>query len=72
MEFGGLLKFLQLLQSAEAAGYVTERDVRRKRLRVEGIFRFFSGFFARAFLLRGVGDVLRMTFRRDKNGAREQ
>jgi hypothetical protein len=105
MEFGGLLKFLELLQSTEAAGHVTERDVGRKRLRVECIFRFFSGvrsglifpgfdlrailrrknlgtlqiffgvnvleffllrFFAGAFLLGCIGNVLRVTFRREK------
>jgi hypothetical protein len=43
MELGGLLKFLEFLQSTETAGHVTERDIRRKRLRVEGVLWFFFG-----------------------------
>ena len=41
MEFGGLLKFLEFLQPAETAGHVTERDVGRKRFRVESVLGFF-------------------------------
>ena len=42
MEVGGLLKFLQLLQPAETSGNVAKGHVRRKRLSVESILRFFS------------------------------
>jgi hypothetical protein len=37
VELGGLLKFLKLFQSMEAAGHIAKRDVGKKRIRVEGI-----------------------------------
>lgn len=43
MELRGLLQFLELLQSTESTGHVTERRVGRKRQRIECILRFFSG-----------------------------